>query len=1152
MNVRTHEAGPRRKRPTRRIKPVLQQLESRHLLATIAIQDGNWHDDATWNNGVPDSQTRAIISQGVTVELSGVDHRAKEIVAHGTLRVPEHFGGSTQPSDPAQLGNDKVKVFFDGELVGSTQGSQLWNHTDGVGIGGVNGNTRTHEGVQASSADVTFSGRIDDLLNYNRALIADEVSQLHTNGRGAVYLAPTDGLGAAWNFGNGSLTDVANGDLIDDNGVFIGGVPNTSAWYLDLDGVDDQVNVPPSTELNQGTFPEKTISVWFRVDQTSGRQVIYEQGGATRGLSIYLDGDTLYAGGWNTSSTQSGWQGDWVNVENVSPNEWHHVVLVLDGDAPQTTTSLNGNTKTLTTRWMHLNSGGVFQIGTAADRYDQGDFVLTLTGTDPNADHIIETATGTIDVTDNDGFLMTATGGSLQFYGEEKLSYTKLAATAAEDANQITVANVIERNFTNGTSLNGEFLTSAADDGVLNWEVGDEIVIASSSLDYREEDVRSIVSVNDNGNGTSTIVLDSPLSHRHFGESEAYSNASRSWEIDMRAEVGLLRRNVRIQGTAAQDTDDTFGDRANATYVNTQRPDFVVGGTTNEVVQDVTNGVGAHTMIMAGSGQITVDGVQLDLMGQAGRIGRYPIHWHVAGDRTGDVLRNTSITNSNNRGVTIHGTQNLQIEGVLLHDIHGHGFFFEDGVETGNELTANIAFGIHRVGRRLSANNFNQDETYFDPFTVDLHDDLFVKGPRGVLSAAFWVTNPNNDFVGNVTAGSQGMGFWYLGVREPLGASAATGLYDGYKPFEAPMGRNEYSTVHSTGTGFGLGEPGFDPPFFTEFEDGTFNGIASHLTSYKNHVGTWVETDITFDEYMAADNHVQFRSFDELEMRNSLIVGDSRGNSAGNYDAYNRHPRQLSVVGIGIYQEGINVIDTHFAGFQGSDAYMFNFQNNDRFNRFASTFQGITYEGGDRDGQLNATPALATRRQFNNDVKDMTRLHDVDGTLTGNTGATLVFNNPFLIASDAVKVGTHLYLTTGRHFGKLTLDRISGSAASMPSVDVTSAGGETTQMDRDNDFEQVTLLNDGDTRIKFGTLGNWGNGFDLDLTLESDGTPSGASGVFVLENLPSGFLVNNAVLAGNVNQVRNASVSSYYVAGNGDIWAKVFSNDGKKLRFRNP
>ncbi len=1150
-------AAKRRRKQKKQLTPRnalhLEALEPRHLLsATTAIQDGDWHDPSTWDNGIPDATSRAIIGQGVTVQLSDQDHVAQELVALGTLNVPEEFVSFSPTSDPTQLGENKVKVYYDGSLAGSTQGSQLWKHTGAIGIGGVNGNTKTHAGNQSSAVDVTFGGRIDDLLNYNRALPADEIAQLHANGRGSVYLAPTEGLAAAWNFDRGNLNDIARGDSIDDNGTFVGGSLDDSVWYLNLDGEGDQVNVSKSTELNQGTFPEKTVSVWFHVDSLTGRQMIYEQGGTTRGLNIYLEGNTLYAGGWNTSNNQSGWDGNWVAVADVTANQWHHVTLVIDGDGGERiSTPLNGGTKTLTTRWMHVNSGGVFQIGTSADRYDEGNFVLTLTGTDPDADHVVETAGGTINITDNDGFLMTDMGGRLQFFGADKLSFTKLAATASVDATEIIVKNVIERKFTDGETLpSGEIVTSAADDGALNWVAGDQIVIASSSHDYREEDVRTIEAITDNGDGTSTLTLDSPLTYQHFGEIETYSNATRSWEIDMRAEVGLLSRNVRIQGT--EDTDNAFGDRANANYENVQRPDFVNGGTTSETVQDVTNGVGAHTMIMADAGQITVDGVQLDLMGQAGRAGRYPIHWHVAGDRSGDVLQNTSITNSNNRGVTIHGTQNLHIEGVLLHDVHGHGFFFEDGVETGNQLTANIAFGIHRVGSRLKSNNFHQDETWFDPFTVDLHDDVFVKGVRGVLSAAFWVTNPNNDFVGNVTAGSQGMGFWYVGVEEPLGSSAETGLYDGYKPFEAPMGRNEYSTVHATGTGFGLGKPGFNPPFFTEFTADTFHGVADHLTAYKNHFGVWLETQIDFNELRAADNHNSFRALDEVELRNSLVVGDSLGNSAGNYDPFNRHPNQLSVTGIAIYQEGINVVDTHFAGFQAADAFMFNFQINDKFNRFASTFQGISYEGNDRNGQLHATPTLATPEQFDNEVLDSSRLYDSDGSLTGIAGATLVFNNPFLQASNAIQIGTHLYRTADKEFGKITLERLSGSASSTPVVSITAGDGDATELDQDNDFEQVVLLNDGDTRITFNTLANWGDGFDLDLAVDTDaGTPADASGIFVLEGLPSGFSITNATLVGSIAQVRDASTSSYFIDANGDIWVKVFANDQDKLMFRN-
>ncbi|MEM6315718.1 MAG: G8 domain-containing protein, partial [Planctomycetota bacterium] len=159
-----------------------------------------------------------------------------------------------------------------------------------------------------------------------------------------------------------------------------------------------------------------------------------------------------------------------------------------------------GVEQTLTTDWVHVNSGGLFRIGSASNRYDQGSFTLTLTGTDANADYAVEMASGmTMQINNNDGFLMAAGGGRLQFFGKEKLTFSKLSQTAAAGSNVIFVENVIERNF-DGT-------TSAASDGSVNWEVGDQIVIASSSRDYADEEVRTITAISNVGN-TKRITLD--------------------------------------------------------------------------------------------------------------------------------------------------------------------------------------------------------------------------------------------------------------------------------------------------------------------------------------------------------------------------------------------------------------------------------------------------------------------------------------------------------------------------------------------------------------------------------------------------------------------------------------------------------------------
>ncbi len=237
--------------------------------------------------------------------------------------------------------------------------------------------------------------------------------------------------------------------------------------------------------------------------------------------------------------------------------------------------------KTLDTRWVHVNSGGLFEVGSEADRYDDASFTLTLNGNDPDSVHTIE-GVGK-DLKNNDGFLMTAGQGQIQFFGEEKLSFTKLAETAEPAANgiqTITVENIIERNFNKGEISGDEFVKSAGDDGELNWVEGDQIVIASSSYNYTEEEVRIITNVQNNGS-TTTLTLDEPLNYRHYGEIETYGNttaagttaASQEYSIDLRAEVALLSRNIKIQSNQdpdnnprSRDTDVEFGDRENVVY----------------------------------------------------------------------------------------------------------------------------------------------------------------------------------------------------------------------------------------------------------------------------------------------------------------------------------------------------------------------------------------------------------------------------------------------------------------------------------------------------------------------------------------------------------------------------------------------------------
>jgi hypothetical protein len=110
------------------------------------------------------------------------------------------------------------------------------------------------------------------------------------------------------------------------------GAGGQSGGALLLDGDDDWAGLADEAGLS-GDVHTRSISVWFRADDVSaaqGPQAVYEQGGLSRGLAIYVDDGVLHVGGWNVTGSESGWTGSWISAP-VTEGEWHHVALVLDG-----------------------------------------------------------------------------------------------------------------------------------------------------------------------------------------------------------------------------------------------------------------------------------------------------------------------------------------------------------------------------------------------------------------------------------------------------------------------------------------------------------------------------------------------------------------------------------------------------------------------------------------------------------------------------------------------------------------------------------------------------------------------------------------------------------------------------------------------------
>lgn len=124
--------------------------------------------------------------------------------------------------------------------------------------------------------------------------------------------------------------DLAGGDH---PGTLANGATRTSPGItgneLFLDGANDQLNIADSADINSATHAFRTIAFWFKADQPARavRQVLYEEGGTSRGLNIYLDSSTVYFGGWNNN--ENGWNETFLSTP-LSDNGWHHVAIVLD------------------------------------------------------------------------------------------------------------------------------------------------------------------------------------------------------------------------------------------------------------------------------------------------------------------------------------------------------------------------------------------------------------------------------------------------------------------------------------------------------------------------------------------------------------------------------------------------------------------------------------------------------------------------------------------------------------------------------------------------------------------------------------------------------------------------------------------------------
>ncbi|XP_062439292.1 inactive cell surface hyaluronidase CEMIP2-like [Rhea pennata] len=425
-------------------------------------------------------------------------------------------------------------------------------------------------------------------------------------------------------------------------------------------------------------------------------------------------------------------------------------------------------------------------------------------------------------------------------------------------------------------------------DEVTSWLPGDRIVIASTDYSMHQAEEFNLLPCSECK--SNQVKIDGSPLYLHIGEVID--------GIDMRAEVGLLTRNILIQGEME---DSCYGQ--------------------NQCQFFPFDTFGGHIKIQRNFSSVHMSGVELKNMGQQ-VLGSYPVHFHLAGDvdeRGGykhpTYLDNLSIHHCFSRCVAIHGTHGLLVRDSIGYDTLGHCFFLEDGTEQRNTFYHNLGL-LTRPGTILPS---DRNEAMCLAIRSHVYGNYIPTPSTDCMAVStFWIANPNNNLIENAAAGAQDVGIWYIFHRVPTGQSE--GQYPEGQAEHTPLGVFYNNRVHSNfkaGLFIGKGvkttrASAEDPREYLTVDNARFRphqdadpekprvpAVIDGLIAFKNNDhGAWARGgDIIFRNSGFSDNGIgltlasdgTFPTDDgsSLEVSRSIFVGESSNlGSRGGQNSY--------------------------------------------------------------------------------------------------------------------------------------------------------------------------------------------------------------------------------------------------------------------------
>jgi cell migration-inducing and hyaluronan-binding protein len=557
---------------------------------------------------------------------------------------------------------------------------------------------------------------------------------------------------------------------------------------------------------------------------------------------------------------------------------------------------------------------------------------------------------------------------------------------------------------------------------------------------------------------------------------------------------------------------------------------------------------------------VQVSGVELSRMGQHLHLARYPMHWHLIGEGRGQYIRNSAIHDTYSRCVTVHGTNNVQVENNVTFNTVGHCFFLEDAVETGNQF-------VHNLGIMTKCHpTLPCEPTHLGP--AGLASSTPGRGAAGQSSknilipsdntaSTFWITNPDNVYRDNVAAGSDMIGFWFALPEHPTGANEGKEGTENIWPRRTAVREFSGNTAHSNFDGFMFDRgPRPDGMFsvggsnyhfaFTDPADPNSapkGSVFANFTSYKNrHGGVWGRGELhSFPNLRVADNSVGFthaasavgRAAYTSRVVDAVFVGESEniGNPSTPAErAYGRSmPSEIAdfpIRGYEYYDMRHDVENTTFINFAPNAT-----RDAGAISYLMYTSFGMSSENAIEGAKFVNSKAVSFPPYVRRWASDLGRanawrgaaIHDKDGSVGGVPGAFIVLDNGIASDDQACEIRPEWGAAVCRgDFGQFGLGPNMGfGSAPITEPIMLSRNGRRWEY-----TGQTTIRSGSEVRVETSRK-------DLSLTLRE--MDDGSSVVF---ELPGFSATAGGAQQASLAALREADKTSWF-SDNGTLWVKL-------------